>query len=108
MHMVLSSISVKRAGNWCFFQRSTFRQLITPILFDVIIAKNHSFTSKKIKYHSSLKISISDIAYVKIGCLLTLDLWSDVSAWILISVSFFNSTQLLPLKKAKLQMCATS
>lgn len=29
---------------------------------------------------------------------LTLDLWSDVSVWILISVSFFISRQLLPLK----------
>lgn len=29
---------------------------------------------------------------------LTLDLWSDVNVWILISVSFFISRQLLPLK----------
>lgn len=43
------------------------------------------------------KISSSS-HYVKSGCFLTLDLWSDVRVWILISVSFFISRQLLPLK----------
>lgn len=58
-----------------FFLRNTFRHSITPILFNiVIIAENYSYASKKINYHLGLKIFLSEVACVKIGCLLTLDL----------------------------------
>lgn len=70
--------NVKRAGNCCCFLnffKKHFQILDYSHSFQhVIIAENHSYASKKINYHLGLKISFSDVAYIKIGCLLTLDL----------------------------------